>query len=269
MIPSSNYDDNDTYSINISSYTNPETYYNYLNYRITKTPNQQQFLYTSQITKNNGYNQFTLTYNSETNKFDFNPVNCSLDILMIPSAFVFVDNNNNILNSNNKLNFKIDETLGSDALLFNTLIFQNGISNDSILNIYNRFINLETIILADNYFDTIQIQHVPSLKHISPIRGRIILLSHLLHLEDVNIIESHEVTIEDCDSLKNIEINKSDIVNLNGISHLKRCVGNCVDKLQVCNIMNQDDLDKKKLIYLILETLNKLILLMKRIQELK
>ena len=241
MIPASNYDDDDNYSINISSYTNPENYYNYLNYRISKTPNNQQFLYTSQITKNNGNNQFTLTYNSETNKFDFEGVNCSLDILMIPSAFVFVDDNNNILNSNNKLNFKIDETLGSDALLFNTLIFQNGISNDSILNINNRFINLETIILGDNYFDTIQISYVPSLKRISPIRGRIILLSHLLHLEDVNIIESHELTIEDCDSLKNIEINKSDIVNLNGISHLKRCVGKCVDKLQVCNIMNQDD----------------------------
>ena len=84
MIPSSNYDDDDTYSINISSYTNPETYYNYLNYAITQTPNNQQFLYTSQITKNNlntssneVRTQFTLTFNSQTNKFDFNPVNCS------------------------------------------------------------------------------------------------------------------------------------------------------------------------------------------------
>ncbi len=84
MIQASNYDDDDNYSINISSYTNPENYYNYLNYRITKTPNNQQFLYTSQIKKNGldtstneVSNQFTLTYNSETNKFDFDAVNCS------------------------------------------------------------------------------------------------------------------------------------------------------------------------------------------------
>ena len=36
MIPASNYDDDDYFSINISSYTTPENYYNYLNYRVTK-----------------------------------------------------------------------------------------------------------------------------------------------------------------------------------------------------------------------------------------
>lgn len=245
MIPTSNYDDDDNYNINISSYTTPENFYNYLNYRVEKTPNEQQFLYTSQIKKNNGINQFTLTYNSQTNKFDFNGINCSLDVLMIPSVFVFMDNNNNITNSNNDINFKIDETLGSDALLFDTLIFQNGISDNSTLNIYNRFINLETIILGDNYFYNITISHLPSLKHISTIKGRTILLSHLLNLESVNVGECHDITIEDCDSLKNIDINKAAVVNLNGISHLKRCVGKCVDKLQLCNIMNQDDDDEK------------------------
>ena len=159
MIPASNYDDVDNYSINITSYTNPENYYNYLNYRISNISNQeqQQFLYSSQIIKNNLNNQFTLTYNSETNKFDFNGVNCSLDVLMIPSSFVFVDINDNIINSNNKINFKIDETLGSDDLLFKDLIFQNGLSDESTLNIYNTFINLETIILGDNNFYYIQI----------------------------------------------------------------------------------------------------------------
>ena len=191
-------------------------------------------------------NQFTLTYNTETNKFDFNAVNCSLDVLMVPSCFVFVDNNNNITNSNNKINFKIDESLGSDALLFSDLIFQNGLSDESILNINNRFINLETIILGDNNFYDIQISHLQNLKYISPIRGRTILLSHLLHLENVNIIECHQLTIEDCDSLKNIDINKATVVNLNGISHLKRCVGKCVDKLQLCNIMNQDDTEEEE-----------------------
>ena len=91
MIPAENYDDNDNYNITISSYTTPETTYNYLNYKINKTATEgQQFLYNSQIRKeNNLNNQFTLTYNSETNKFDFDAVNCSLDVLMIPSAFVF------------------------------------------------------------------------------------------------------------------------------------------------------------------------------------
>ena len=241
MIPASTYDDVDNYSINISSYTVPENYFNYLNYRITQTPTQNQFLYSSQITKNNLNNQFTLTYNTETNKFDFNGINCSLDVLMIPSVFVFMDSNGNETNSNNTINFKIDESLGSDSLLFNNLIFQNGLSNNSTLNIYNRFINLETIILNDNNFYDIQLSHLQNLKYISPIRGRTISLSHLLHLENVDVVECNLLTIENCDSLKNIDINKATVVNLIGISHLKRCVGKCVDKLEVCDIMNQDD----------------------------
>ncbi len=148
---------------------------------------------------------------------------------MIPSAFVFMDTNNNITNSNNNINFKIDETLGSDALLFNNLIFQNGLSNTSILNINNRFINLETIILDDNYFYDIQISHLQNLKYISPIKGKTITLNHLLNLKSVIIDSCDEITIEDCDSLKNIEINKAKIANINGISHLKRCVGKSVD----------------------------------------
>ena len=246
MIPASNYDDVDNYSINISGYTIPDNYFNYLNYKVSKTPTQNQFLYSSQLTKNGNNNQFTLTYNSESNLFDFNGISCSLDVLMIPSAFVFVDNYENATNSNNKINFKIDETLGSADLLFNSLIFQNGLSDDSKLNIYNRFINLETIILGDNNFYDIQFSHLQSLKYISPIRGRTISLSHLLHLENVNVIGCNLLTIEDCDSLKNIDINKATVVNLNGISHLKRCVGKCVDKLQLCDIMNQDDTEEEE-----------------------
>ena len=255
MIPATNYDDDDNYNITISSYTNPETTYNYLNYKINKTASQsQQFLYNSQIRKENNLssttigvnNQFTLTYNNETDLFDFTAVNCSLDILMIPSAFVFMDTNNNITNSNNNINFKIDETLGSDALLFSSLVFQNGLSNESKLNISNRFINLETIILDDNYFKDINISHLQNLKYISPIKGKNITLTHLLNLKSVVVDSCDEVTIEDCDSLKNIEINKAKIANINGISHLKRCVGKSVDKLNICNIMNLDDEEKEE-----------------------
>ena len=51
MIPATSYDDVDNYSINISSYTIPENYFNYLNYKVSQTPTQNQFLYSSQITK--------------------------------------------------------------------------------------------------------------------------------------------------------------------------------------------------------------------------
>ena len=97
MIQATTYDDVDNCSINISSYTIPENYFNYLNYKVSKTQNQNQFLNSSQITKNNLNNRFTLTYNTETNKFDFNGVNCSLDVLMIPSSFVLMDINDNII----------------------------------------------------------------------------------------------------------------------------------------------------------------------------
>ena len=256
MIPLDNYDNGeDNYSINVNRYTSEDITYNYLNYTVEKVntnDNSIKFLYTSQIKKNINQtpndikdNKFVIYYDNYENAFRFTPINCCLYVLMIPSAFVYKDENGNLTNSTNTLHFDLDDTeMENVEFLFKCLCFQSGLSNLSELwlNCSNTYLsNIETIILNDNYFNHIEITNLNNLKYISPLKGNEIILFNCPMLGNLTIDNAEELTIHDNDRLKNLTINKADRVFIYDLPHLKNCVGKMVNHLQFHNIYDQDD----------------------------
>lgn len=249
MIPLSNNDNgDDSYNINVSRYTSGDITYNYLNYKVDKIATNDdsvKFLYTSQVKKDNKDNKFKLVYDFRLNTFSFNPVNCSLDVLMIPSVLIYKDENGNLTNSTNTLQFDLTNSeMEGVEFLFKCLCFQSGLSNLSELWIIcnsSYVSNIETIILNDNYFNHIELTNLSNLKYISPLKGNEILVFNCNSLKNLTIDNAEELTIHDNPELKNITINKAASVFVYDLVHLKSCVGKSVEHLKFHNIYDLDD----------------------------
>lgn len=251
MIPIGNNDNgDDNYNINVNRYTSGDITYNYLNYRVDKIEtddNSIKYLYTSQVKKNNKDNKFVLNYISENDSFIFQPVNCSLDVLMFPSALIHKDINGNLTNSNNTLRIELtNEQMEGVEFLFKCLCFQSGLSNSSLLfivcdSVYSS--NIETIILEDNYFSYIRLANMDNLKYVSPLKGREITIDECSNLKNLTIDNTENLTINNMNELNNITINKAVNVLLYDLPHLKSCIGKSVDSITFHNIYDLADAD--------------------------
>ena len=246
MIPlynGENNNSNDNISITVNRYTTKDVNFNYLNYHVDKINtdnNKQKFLYTSQVKKEDKDNKFILTYSNTSGLFEFSPLDCYLDVLMIPSSLAFVDDGGNITDSNNNLQFVINQLNIEDYnLQFKSLIFQSGLSNISTLEINYLFSTIETIILNDNYFDNIEIGNIPNLKNISPLKGKNILIYQLPHLKSLLVDNCDNVNINNCANLEHLEINKAETVIIRELTHLKTCIGKTVKTLKLKNIRDE------------------------------
>lgn len=259
MIPVDNYDNgDDNYNINVSRYTSGDITYNYLNYKVDKietNDNSIKYLYTSQVKKKRGTpeeikeNKFVLEYISQDNSFLFKPVSCSLDVLMFPSVLVHKDMRGNLTDSINTLRFELlNETLQNVEFLFKCLCFQSGLSNLSKLfiscdSIYTS--NIETIILEDNYFDSITLANMNNLKYVSPLKGGQITIYNCNNVKNLTIDRTENLTINNMNELNNITINKAEIVVLYDLPYLKSCIGKSVDSVSFGNIYDLADADRE------------------------
>ena len=255
MIPlNNNGDNNGDVNVSVDRYTEKDIYYNYLNYSIDKVesdnPEEQVFLYTSQVIKdNNKTNKFVLTYIPEVEDnntiipehFELNPVKCVLDVLMIPSSLPIIDDKRNITDSKNDLMVYFNsETTQDKELTFKQLIFQNGLSDNFTLFITNCLSTLETLILNDNYLDTICLNNIPNLKYISRFSARDIVIQNCPKLKDIEIVNSQQILIKDMNGLHNLLIHDSNSVYLSNLNHIKSCIGLNVHTLQLEGIHDMD-----------------------------
>ena len=257
MIPLNDGSSDGNSTVCVNKYTIDDIYYDYNKYSIVKVPTNDdsiKFLYTSQVKKtNNKDNKFVMTYVPQETEFyiivipehfEMSIDNCGLDVLTIPSSLIFVDENKNITNSLNNLKINLtSENTAEKELLFKTLIFENGFSSYSEININNCLSNLESIIIND-HINTIDLSSLPNLKHLSPLSADFVRIVECPNLKSIEVKECQYTYLINDEGLENIFIHRStNKVELEGLTHLKTAIGVNVSYLRLISNITNNDID--------------------------